>query len=141
MADRLEMEPMKATNTTTPQDFLSTYFARFNGGELDGTTSLYEQTGVLVAQPSMVAEGTAAVREALAHFFAMRPQLTVNANRIIVAGDIALSLTQWTLEGESADGPVRMTGTATDVLRRQPSGGWSVAIDNPWGIAALDVRS
>ena len=132
---------MKTPNTTTPQDLLSTYFARFNGGELDGTTGLYEATGVLVAQPAMVAEGTAAVREALAQFFALRPQLAAKASRIIIAGDVALALTQWTLDGQGPDGPIHMTGTATDVLRRHADGGWRVAIDNPWGIAALEVPS
>jgi len=132
---------MQTTNTTTPEDLLSTYFARCNGGELEATTSLYEDTGVLVAQPAMAAEGTAAVREALAQFFMMRPRLAIEASRIIVAGDIALALTRWTLDGAGPDGPVRMTGTATDVLRRQPDGRWRVAIDNPWGIGALEMAS
>jgi uncharacterized protein (TIGR02246 family) len=130
---------MKAPNMTTPQDLLTTYFARFNGGEIDGTASLYEPTGVLVAQPAMVAEGTAAVRAALAQFFSMRPQLKAEAQRVIVAGDVALALTKWTLEGAGPDGPVRMNGTTTDVLRRHEDGGWRVAIDNPWGIGALEV--
>ena len=124
---------------TTPQDLLSTYFDRFNGGELDATTSLYEASGVLVAQPATTAEGTAAVREALARFFALRPRLAVDASRIIIAGDVALALTRWTLDGAGPDGPVRMTGTATDVLRRQADGRWCVAIDNPWGVAALEA--
>ena len=125
----------------TPHDFLATFFAGFNAGDLDGTTGLYERTGVFVAQPQMTAEGHDAVRAALTQFFAMRPQLTANANRIIIAGDVALSLTKWTLNGKGPDGPIEMTGTATDVLRRQADGSWRVAIDNPWGIAALEVQS
>jgi len=126
---------------TTPRDLLDAFFAGFNAGDLDGTANLYEGSGVFVAQPGLAAEGSAAVRSALAQFFALRPQLTAKANRIIVAGDVALALTQWTLDGTSPDGPIHMTGTATDVLRRQPDGDWRVAIDNPWGIAALEVQS
>ena len=116
-------------------------FAGFNAGNLDATADLYERSGVFVAQPGMLAEGTSAVRAALAQFFALRPQLAVAASRIIVAGDIALALTQWKLDGAGPDGPIHMTGTATDVLRRQPDGAWRVAIDNPWGIGALEAVS
>ena len=123
----------------TPRDLLDTFFASFNTGDLDGTASLYEGSGVFVARPGIAAEGSAAVRAALAQFFALRPQLAMKASRIIVAGDIALALTRWTLDGAGPDGPIQMTGTATDVLRRQPDGAWRVAIDNPWGIAALEV--
>jgi len=123
----------------TPSDLLATFFAGFNAGDLDGTTGLYERSGVFVAQPGMTAEGTAAVRAALAQCFAMRPQLQATASRIIIAGDVALALTRWTLDGVGPDGPIHMTGTATDVLRRHPEDGWRVAIDNPWGIAALEV--
>jgi uncharacterized protein (TIGR02246 family) len=126
---------------TTPDDLMSSFFAGFNAGDLDATAGLYERTGVFVAQPGMMAEGTAAVRAALAQFFALRPQLAVTASRIIIAGDIALALTKWTLDGAGPDGPIQMTGTATDVLRRQPDGVWRVAIDNPWGIGALEVAS
>jgi uncharacterized protein (TIGR02246 family) len=126
---------------TTPRALLDKFFAGFNAGDVDGTAKLYEGSGVFVAQPGMIAEGTAAVREALAQFFALRPQLAMKASRIIVAGDVALALTQWTLEGHGPDGPIHMTGTATDVLRRHADGGWRVAIDNPWGIAALEVPS
>jgi uncharacterized protein (TIGR02246 family) len=126
---------------TTPRDLLDTFFAGFNAGNLDATADLYERSGVFVAQPSVLAEGTAAVRAALAQFFALRPQLAVTASRIIVAGDIALALARWTLEGTGPDGPIHMTGTATDVLRRRPDGVWRVAIDNPWGTAALEVAS
>jgi len=126
---------------TTPRALLDSFFAGFNAGDLDGTANLYESSGVFVAQPGMTAEGTEAVRAALGQFFAMRPQLTANDSRIIVAGDVALALTRWTLNGTGPDGPIHMTGTATDVLRRQPDGSWRVAIDNPWGIVALEVPS
>jgi ketosteroid isomerase-like protein len=126
-------------NNTTPSILLDTFFNHFNSGHVDDTASLYEKSAAFVAQPAMVAEGTPAIREALAQFFAMRPRLAQGNARIIMAGDIALSLAQWTLDGTGPDGPIHMTGTATDVFRRQPDGTWQVVIDNPWGIAAIGI--
>lgn len=59
-------------------------------------------------------------------------RLVPKAIRIITAGDLARSLASWTLDGTGPDGPIQMTGTTSDVFRRQPDGSWKVAIDNPW---------
>jgi ketosteroid isomerase-like protein len=49
---------------------------------------------------------------------------------------VALVLNRWSMQGEGPDGPVAMSGTSTDVLRRRPDGTWGVLIDDPWGAAA-----
>ncbi|MFQ5692804.1 MAG: YybH family protein, partial [Nitrospinota bacterium] len=71
-------------------------------------------------------------------FFAMKPTLTGEKNELITAGDLALSVVRWTLQGTGPDGePVQMEGTTSDVLRKQADGSWLFAIDNPWGAAIL----
>jgi uncharacterized protein (TIGR02246 family) len=125
----------------TPQALLDSYFAAFNRADLETLVASYEPRGALVAQPGMIAEGPAALREALGAFLAMKPVLRAEKNQLVVAGDLALALTRWTLDGVGPDGKaIRMTGEATDVLRRQADGNWRVALDNPWGVALLGAQ-
>jgi ketosteroid isomerase-like protein len=47
-------------------------------------------------------------------------------------------ISRWTLTGSRQDGsPLEMTGQTSDVVRRQADGSWRLAIDNPFGDAAL----
>jgi uncharacterized protein (TIGR02246 family) len=124
--------------TTTPEDAVQEFFRAFNQGDIEAVMAVYEPQAVIVAQPGQVAEGQAAVREALNGFLAMKPTLTPQRNAMVTAGDLALSIVNWTLKGTGQDGqPVQMEGTSTDVLRKQADGRWLYAIDNPWGIGIL----
>ena len=77
--------------------------------------------------------------EALGRFVALKPTLRAQAQRVVEAGDIALYMGRWTLQGTDPAGqPVSMGGESTDVLRRQPDGRWLIALDNPWGGRILE---
>lgn len=109
-----------------------------NAGDLDVAVALYEKDAVLVAQPGALARGTADLRGALAGFVAMKAKLETKAERVIEAGDIALYVGRWSLQGAWPDGaPIAMSGESTDVLRRQKDGSWLIALDNPWGAQIL----
>ena len=109
-----------------------------NTGDVEAVIAFYEPQAMLVAQPGQVAEGHAALREALNGFFAMKPTLTLEKHTLVTASDLTLSVVKWTLKGTGPDGqPVQMEGTATDVLRKQADGRWLYVIDNPWGVGVL----
>ncbi|TQM81658.1 hypothetical protein FHX81_4028 [Saccharothrix saharensis] len=57
----------------------------------------------------------------------LRDRMTVVTRKVITRGDLALLIVDWSI-GD-------VTGTATDVARRGPDGGWRYAIDNPSGVA------
>ena len=123
---------------TTPQELLEAFFRTFNAGDLDATLALYEPNAMLVAEPGKTVQGMAALREALSAFLAMMPKLTPDKSEMLTTGDLALSLVKWTLNGTGPDGkPLTMTGTSSDVARRQPDGTWRLVIDNPWGTAIV----
>ncbi len=109
-----------------------------NGGDLEAALACYEPTAAMLAQPGQLARGGTQLREALAGFIAMKPTLRTEAREVIEAGDLALYLSRWSLSGTDPAGqPVAMGGESTDVLRRQPDGGWRIALDNPWGTRIL----
>jgi uncharacterized protein (TIGR02246 family) len=124
--------------TNDPEMAVRDFFSAFNDGNVEAVLALYEPKAALVAQPAQIAEGTIALRAALDWFFSMKPTLTMGKNRLVIAGDLALSVAKWTLTGTGSEGKaVHMEGTTSDVLRPQADGRWLFVIDNPWGVDIL----
>ena len=126
-------------NAQTPKDTSHSLMVEaLSRGDLDGAVSLYETGGTLIPQPGKAARGHGEIRTALQGFLALKPKFLMEANHTILVGDMALSITKWSLEGHDERGqPVQLGGTASDVLRRQPDGRWLFVLDNPWGTALL----
>ena len=124
---------------SNPEATVSEFFKAFNERDMETVLGLYEPEAVLVADPGQMASGTDALRSALERFFSMKPTLKIGKQRVVVASSLALSLANWTLTGTLPNGqPMEMSGTTSDVLRRQNDGRWLFAIDNPWGREIID---
>lgn len=105
--------------------------------DVDGALDLFEPEAIFVDPNSgQQVRGHGELRRALAGFMTMDAQLLpAPPPTILMSGDIALVLAPWTLEVKDESGqPVRQSGQATDVLRRQQDGTWRFVIDNPAGI-------
>lgn len=54
--------------------------------------------------------------------------------RIFQTNDLALLITEWSINGTEPEGkPINLTGRGTVVLRRQSDDTWLMIIENPWG--------
>jgi ketosteroid isomerase-like protein len=51
-----------------PEETIQRFFEAFNRGNLDAVIGLYESQATMVPQPGQMAEGQAAIREALSGF-------------------------------------------------------------------------
>jgi uncharacterized protein (TIGR02246 family) len=120
----------------TPEDVIRGFAERLNHGDVEGALELYERDATFVAEPGITVTGRERIREALERFASLRPTLTGEIQDVREGGDIAPVLNRWHLDGEGPEGPVEMSGTSADVLRRQPDGSWRVVIDDPWGGSA-----
>ena len=124
--------------TAGPEDTVDAFFAAFNRNDVESVIACYEPTAAFVAQPGQIAEGHAAIRDAVNAFLILNPTLTPEKKSLVKANGLALSIVKWTLTGTAPDrSPVRMEGTTSDVLRQQADGRWLYAIDNPWGAGIL----
>ncbi len=122
----------------TPEALHHLWVEGVNGGDLDGLAALYEPGAAFVVRPGEVVAGLPAVREATAGLLALHPRATLEVKTVVRAGDLALLLSTWHLDGTNAEGaPVAVSGQTADVARRQEDGTWRFAIDNPWGDAAV----
>ena len=83
-----------------------------------------------------VLRGRDRIRQAAEERFESNPRIVGTAPpKVWIAGDLALVLSKWSMEGSGPDGELfRQAGTATDVMRRQDDGTWRYVIDNPAGI-------
>ena len=120
----------------SPEEVHQLWGAAMNAGDLDAVMDLYEPDATAVPQPVQVATGTDAIREAMSSFLAMKPRFELRPRQVLVTGDVALLMSEWTMQATGPDGsPVQMTATTSDVARRQADGSWRFAIDNPYGTA------
>jgi uncharacterized protein (TIGR02246 family) len=120
---------------TSPGKSHTEFAAAFNAGDLDALCDMYEPDSVFVPEPGAAAiRGTAAIRDALANYLAMKPKMEIETVYAHENGDLALLRANWKLTATGPDGqPVEMNGSSSEVLRRQADGTWRQIIDHPFG--------
>ena len=125
----------------TPEEVHQLFSKFFNAGDIDALLSLYESDATMVPQPGQPpVSGPAAIREALNGFLALKGQFIVESTNVILANDIALLFSKWTLSGTDPKGnAVELCGQTSDVVRRQTDGTWLVVIDSPFGATGVGV--
>ena len=107
-----------------------------NTGNLDAAVDLYEPNASFVTGPGQTITGQAAIRDALKGMMAGKPKITMKVPIVLVNGELALLVSDYTLAMTGADGkPTTVSARGTEVVRRQPDGTWRFVIDNPTGTA------
>jgi uncharacterized protein (TIGR02246 family) len=118
----------------SPQDTIHRFSALLAEGDLEALVELYEADAAFAPRPGECVTGREAIRAALRPFLALKPRMTGEIERVLVAGETALVANRWTLTGRQPGGePVELAGLSADVLTRRPDGFWGIAIDDPWG--------
>lgn len=122
------------TATDSPGWVIELFAERMNSGDLEGALALYEPGATFAPQPGTLVSGLEQIREALTQFFALEPTINGEIEKVVAAGDTALIVNRWSLEGTTPDGQsLTMEGKSADVVRRQSDGRWLILIDDPWG--------
>jgi ketosteroid isomerase-like protein len=98
-----------------------------NAGDLPGLMANYYAPEVTYAPvPGVVLSGSD-VEPAIGRLVALGKAIEVTVRHVLESGDTALIVLDWSIPEAG------MSGTATDVARRQPDGTWKCVIDNPHG--------
>jgi ketosteroid isomerase-like protein len=105
-----------------------------NACDLDAALALFDPEAAFVIRPDTVVKGTPEIRRALESFMALKPSLTIEAQRLVQCGDIAQYCARWNLRGvDSTNVPIQLGGRSSSILRRRSDGTWLFLVDNPWG--------
>jgi uncharacterized protein (TIGR02246 family) len=120
---------------TEPEQMHRLFEEAFNAGDIEALMALYEPDAALVPQPGVVAEGTAAIRDALRWFLDRQGKIALDTKLVVRVGDLAFLANRWSHTGGTMpDGsPAELGATTAEVARRQPDGTWLYVIDNAWG--------
>lgn len=114
----------------------------FNAQDAAAAAAMYHPDGVLVQADeanggTSVSRGVDAVRKMIAAFDGLKPHIDVVTHHTTIAGDIALTRSQWRLTCTDKDGKLtEMHHHGMEVLRRLADGTWGVLIDHPFGADA-----
>ena len=118
----------------SPQDVITKLVTAMNAQDLKTAMTLFEPGASFVMKPGAVVSGTAGIRQALEGFMALKPTLTIEAQELVQAGDVAQYCARWSMKGTDPSGrPVQLNGRSSSILRRQADGRWLFLVDNPWG--------
>jgi len=90
--------------TPSPLDVVTQLVHAMNTGDLELAQSLFEPTATFVVKPGVVVTGASGIRQALAGFMAVKPTLTIEAQQLVEAGDVALYCARWNIRGTEPEG-------------------------------------
>lgn len=122
----------QTTGPKTPAELIERFGVHVRERELDQLVELYEPEAVFVPVPGEVHTGRDAIRGALRDMLALRPALKSVVSEVHLAGELALVIVDWTMQGTAPDGSaVEQSGKSCDVLRRQADGTYRVVFDHP----------
>lgn len=117
-----------------PEELADAFAEAFNSGNIESVLEFYETNAVMAPEEGKLAQGTAALRDALNRFLAMGAKMTMKSRYCIQTGDLALTSVDWTLSAPTPDGKKEDTrGFSIEVIRRQPDGRWLYVIGHPHG--------
>jgi uncharacterized protein (TIGR02246 family) len=131
--DRQHARKVCARDPTEVHRFFA---AAFNAHDLDALAALYEPEAVLVPAANQRVTGRSGIRETLAGFLAAFQTIELETRGVVQQDETALVYSEFRLRGTGEDGePSTLEGRGTEVMRRQKSGAWLFAIDDPFSTA------
>lgn len=122
------------SKNVTPEDLLNSQVEEFNKGNTNFLMTLYEKDVCFASKAGQVVKDLESIRRTLQDFIGKGAKLEARVKRVLQAGNLALLITEWSLNGTEPDGRIfNLTGRGTVVLRRQSDDTWLMVIENPWG--------
>jgi ketosteroid isomerase-like protein len=114
----------------------------FNAQDVEAAAALYHLDASIVQVDDVhggtrVARGADGIRETMSAYVGLKPHMDVVTHHTTIAGDVAMTRSQWRIRGTGPDGaPVEVHHHGMEVHRRLPDGTWAFLIDHPFGADA-----
>jgi ketosteroid isomerase-like protein len=111
----------------------------FNAQDIEAAVAMYHPEASIVQVDRVhggtrIARGADGIRETMAAYIGLRPHMDVITHHTTVAGDFAMTRSQWLITGRDKDGnPTEVYHHGMEVHRRLADGTWVFFIDHPFG--------
>ncbi|WP_027581672.1 nuclear transport factor 2 family protein [Bradyrhizobium sp. Ai1a-2] len=111
----------------------------FNANDVDAAVAMYHPEASIVQVDQVhggttIARGADAIRQTMAAYIGLNPHMDVITHHTTIAGDFAMTRSQWLIRGVGKDGrPINVHHHGMEVHRRLPDGTWTFFIDHPFG--------
>jgi ketosteroid isomerase-like protein len=111
----------------------------FNAQDVEAAAAMYHPDASIVQVDQVhggtrTARGAEGIRETMAAYIGMRPHMDVVTHHTTVAGDFAMTRSQWLIRGRDRNGnEVEVHHHGMEVHRKLPDGTWVFFIDHPFG--------
>ncbi|RWN67970.1 MAG: DUF4440 domain-containing protein [Mesorhizobium sp.] len=111
----------------------------FNAHDVSAAIAMYHPAASIVQVDQVhggttIARGADAIRETMAAYVGMNPHMDVVTHHTTIAGDFAMTRSQWLIKGVDQNGkPIEVHHHGMEVHRKLPDGTWAFFIDHPFG--------
>jgi ketosteroid isomerase-like protein len=94
----------------------------------------HPEAAIVQAWWTTIARGAGGVRRTMAAYIGMKPHMMSSPTHTTVAGDFAMTLSQWLIRGVDKGGqPAEVHHHGMEVHRRLPDGNWVFFLHHPFG--------
>lgn len=133
----LSKSDKKVNRAMTPGEVVSNLELFFAKKDVDAMMSLYREDSVMVSKSGFeTVTGLDSIHSILEGFANNGENVKITLRTLYQNGNTALVIVDWSLNSRNENGNViKISGTATDVLKQDVDGSWYYLIDNPYGIA------
>jgi len=111
----------------------------FNAQDVEAAVAMYHPDASIVEVDqvhggSTIARGADGIRRTMAAYIGLRPHMDVVTHHTTIAGDFAMTRSQWLIKGKDNKGkPTEVHHHGMEVHRKLADGTWVIFIDHPFG--------
>ena len=113
------------------QELYTLFQQVMTNADLNAVMACYEPHAARTGPAAELNTGHDSIRQSMSQFVPMKPDLKIDVERVISAGDVALIHGQWSMTT-----PSQVSGRYVDVTRRQPDGTWLFVVDDAFTLSA-----
>lgn len=105
----------------------------YNTGELSTVMSMYDSSGIIVADPSNPVSGKEKFEAAVKGILSIKGKMEIETVYCLESGDVAVGRSEWSIRDGNE---TKVAAKGIELLKRQSDGTWKVLIDHAFGAEA-----
>jgi len=105
----------------------------YNTGDLNTVMSMYDSSGIIVADPSNPVSGKERFEAAVKGILSIKGKMEIKTVYCLESGDVAVGRSEWSIRDGNE---TKVAAKGIELLKRQPDGTWKVLIDHAFGAEA-----